>query len=126
MSTEELIRGTWAALAGGDLGALESVLAPEARWRAVEDGPWNCENRAAIIDVMGRNLSRGLSGEVEEVIDLGGRAIVAFRPSAARGEQAWPLDEGIRYVVLTLRDGLVVEMKGCPDRAAAFAYAEGG
>jgi ketosteroid isomerase-like protein len=126
MSTEELIRGTWAALAGGDLGALESVLAPEARWRAVEDGPWNCENRAAIIDVMSRNLSRGLSGEVEEVIDLGGRAIVAFRPSAARGEQSWPLDEGIRYVVLTRRDGLVVEMKGCPDRAAAFAYAGGG
>jgi ketosteroid isomerase-like protein len=126
VSNEELIRQTWAAIAGGDLGVLESVLAPQARWRAVEDGPWNCENRAAIIDVMGSNLSSGLAGAVEEVIELGERAIVAFRPSAPRGEQAWPLDQGIRYVVVTFRAGVVVELKGCADRAAALAYAECG
>jgi ketosteroid isomerase-like protein len=118
------VRRTWTALTGGDLGALEAVLAPDARWRAVEDGPWNCESRAAILEVMGRNLQHGLSGRIDEVLDLGEKAIVAFRPRARSGEGAWPLDEGLRYVVLSLRDGMVIEMKGCADRAAALAYAE--
>lgn len=119
---EELVRETWEAVSSGDLGALEAVLAPDARWRAVEDGPWNCENRAAIIEVMGHNLDAGLSGQVEEVIELDERAIVAFRPDR-HDPEGWPLDEGIRYLVLTTRAGLITEMKGCIDRRAAFAYA---
>jgi ketosteroid isomerase-like protein len=118
----ELIRRTWAALAEGDLGPLEAALAPEAKWRAVQDGPWNCDSRAAILEVMRRNLEHGLAGEVQEVLDLGDRAVVAFRPE--RREPSWPLDGGIRYVVVSTRAGRVVEMKGCADRRAALAYAE--
>ncbi len=120
---EQLVRQTWDALSRGDLVALEDALAPDARWRAVEDGPWNCENRAAILDVMARNLKRGLSGKVEEVQDMGNCAVVAFRPEG-HGQDAWPLDDGIRYVVLTARDGLITEMKGCADRKTALAYAQ--
>ncbi len=35
-------------------------------------------------------------------------------------------DDGIAYVVVTMRDGLVTEMKGCADRAAAMTYAQTG
>ena len=120
---EQLVRQTWDALSRGDLGALEAALAPDAKWRAVEDGPWNCENRAAILDVMSRNLESGLSGEVEEVLDMGDRAVVAFRP-ASHGPDAWPLDDGIRYVALAARDRLITEMKGCADRKSALAYVD--
>lgn len=123
MSNAVLIRDTWAALAGGDLGPLEAALAPDAQWRAVEDGPWNCDGRAAILEVMRQNLERGLAGEVEEVLEVGERALVAFRP-AHHAPDGWPLDAGIRWVVVTLREGRVVEMKGCADRRAALAYAE--
>jgi Tfp pilus assembly protein PilX len=34
-----------------------------------------------------------------------------------------PLDEGVAYVAVTVSDGLIVELKGCADRAAALAYA---
>jgi ketosteroid isomerase-like protein len=119
---EGLVRHTWESVSRGDLWALEAVLAPDARWRAVEDGPWNCENRAAILEVMGHNVAAGLSGQVEEVIELGDRAIVAFRPDR-HDPEGWPLDEGIRYLVLTTRAGLITEMKGCVDRRAALAYA---
>ena len=126
MGRELLVRETWAALSRDDFGPLEAVLAPGAKWRAVEDGPWNCENRSQILRVMRENRAAGLDGEVEQVRDVGDRAIVAFRPSSATPGQ-WPLDNGIRYVVLTFDgDGRVSEMKGCADRAAAFAYAGAG
>jgi hypothetical protein len=37
-----------------------------------------------------------------------------------------PLDNGIAYVVVTMRDRLVIELKGCADRTAAMTYAQTG
>lgn len=90
----ELLHRTWQALAEGDLGAMEAALASDARWRAIEDGPWNCENRQTIIEVMGRNLETGLRGRIEETIQDGERILVAFRPKQPfQGER--PLDDDI-------------------------------
>jgi hypothetical protein len=36
------------------------------------------------------------------------------------------LYQGIAYVVVTMRDGLIVELKGCAHRAAAMTYAQTG
>jgi ketosteroid isomerase-like protein len=120
---ETLVRQTWAALEDGDLSALEAVLAPDARWLAVEQGPWDCENRSQILAVMRRNLENGIAGEIVEVSDAGpDRALVGFRPTD-RTEGAWPLEDGIRWLVLTARDGAITEMKGCATRAAAEEYA---
>jgi ketosteroid isomerase-like protein len=117
------VRQTWEAVSQGDLAPLATILAPDAKWRAVEDGPWNCESRSAILDVMKRNLANGLSGRVEHVLELGDRVVVAFRPDH-HGPDAWPLDDGIRYMVVTMRGEEIAEMKGCADRQAALAYAE--
>jgi ketosteroid isomerase-like protein len=116
------VHETWDAISRGDLSPLEAVLSPDAQWRAVEDGPWNCTNRAAIVEVMGRNLDNGLSGDVEEALEFGHRLVVAFRPTnPAPG--IWPLDNGIRYLVVTLDGDLVTELKGCRDRQFAMDYA---
>ena len=125
MGHEQQVRETWEALSRGDFDAVASVFAPQARWRAVEDGPWNCENRTQILNVMRENRARRvLEGEIEEVLDVGERVIVGFRP-ARHDPEGWPLDNGIRYVVLTLADGLVTEMKGCLNRQVALDYASG-
>lgn len=118
------VHRVWQALANGDLAPVQAAVAPDATWRAVEDGPWNCENRTAILEVLARNVGDGrLAGSVEEVIELDGRMILAFRADRARGRGAWPVDGGLRYVVLSLRGGEIVEMKGCRDRQAALVYA---
>ena len=128
MDNELLVRETWAAISGGDLSGLEALLAPDAKWRAVEDGPWNCQSRDAILERMRANHEqRGLSGSIEGVTDFGDRVMVVFRPDLEPGQEwdePWPLSDGVRYHVVTLRDGLIVEMKGCADRKIALAYAE--
>jgi ketosteroid isomerase-like protein len=122
---EQQVRETWAALSRGDFEKVESQFAADAKWRAVEDGPWNCENRTQILNVMRENRARRvLEGDVEEVLDIGERVVVAFRPSR-HDPEGWPLDDGIRYVVLSLDNGLVTEMKGCLNRQVALDYANG-
>jgi ketosteroid isomerase-like protein len=132
VSHEQLVRETWAALAGGDFDAVAAAFAPDARWHAVDEESWSspgreaaCESRAQILEVLRNSRAAGaLRGAVEEVRDVGeDRALVAFRPSH-HDPDAWPLDNGIRYVVLTLDErGLVSELKGCADRRTALAYA---
>jgi hypothetical protein len=56
---------------------LEHELATDARWRAVTDGPWNCEGREAIIETMSRNLAGRVRGKIEETIQ-------GWRPGAGR------------------------------------------
>jgi len=117
----ELLHRAWEAITRGDLGFMESALAPDAKWRAVEDGPWNCEDRATIIEVMQGNLARGLRGRIEETVQDGSRVMVAFRrdPSSPGGA---PRAGELAYMVVTVRDGKIVEMKGCANRAAATSY----
>lgn len=121
----ELLHRAWEAMSGaGDLSVLEGALDPEAKWRGVEDGQI-CENRKMILTVMKRNLHRGFAGRIEETVEVGGRIVVAFRPDQSRNDDR-PLDQGIAYVIVTMRDGLVIELKGCADRAAAMTYAQTG
>lgn len=114
----------WEAWSDGDFDALEAAFAPDAQWRAVEDGPWNCSNRRQIIHTMreNRELGRPPTGEIAEITDLGERTLVGFRPDQ-QPIDGWPLDDGIRYMVLTFDGELVTEMKGCTSRQVALDYA---
>jgi ketosteroid isomerase-like protein len=120
----ELVRRAWDALIQGGPKVLGEVLAPDAQWYGVEDGQL-CDGSKAIIDVMSRNLAGRLRGQVEETIQNGSRVIVAFRPEQS-AQLDRPVDEGIAYMVVTIRDGHIVEMKGCADRSAAVSYAQSG
>jgi ketosteroid isomerase-like protein len=120
----DLLHRTWEAMSGGDLGVLEGALDPDAQWLGVEDGQI-CENRKMILAIMKRNLKTGFAGRIEETIEVGGRIVVAFRPDYPR-DDGRPLDQGIAYVVVTIRDERVIELKGCADRAAAMTYARTG
>jgi hypothetical protein len=122
VSHAQLIHDTWESISKGEFGPLEAVLAPDAKWRAVEDGPWNCENRAMIVEAMRYNRETGVAGDIEEILEFGDRAVVGFRPTHLRSADAWPLDDGIRYVVVTTANGLVTELKGCANRQVALAY----
>lgn len=127
MDRERFVREMWEAWCAGDFDTLSTALTPDAQWRAVEDGPWNCRDRAQILHVMSENRNRrgAPSGSVEEITELGQRTLVGFRPDTPPDPDGWPLDDGIRYMVLSFRDGLISEMKGCASRQVALDYAAG-
>jgi hypothetical protein len=117
------VRELWALLAAADLEPLRRRLRPpDARSRAVQDGPWTCESADAIIEVMARHLAAGLCGTVEEAIESGDRVVVAFRPDR-HDPGAWRLEDGVRWVLVTFDGELVSELRGCLTRADAIAYA---
>ncbi len=121
----QLLHRAWEAMSNaGDLRVLEGALDPDARWYGVQDGQL-CENRKMILKVIRRHLPSGYAGQIEETVEVGGRIVVAFRPDQPRDDER-PLDNGIAYVVVMMRDGLVIELKGCADRAAAMTYAQTG
>jgi hypothetical protein len=96
MDSQRFVRQMWNAWSNGNFDEVETAFAPNARWRAVEDGPWNCESRAQILRVMRENRQwRGApAGTIEEVTDVGGRILVGFRPDSPRLD-GWPLENGI-------------------------------
>ncbi len=121
----QLLHRAWEEMSSaGDLSVLERALDPAAQWYGVQDGQL-CENRTMILKVIGRHLPSGFAGRIEETVEVGGRIVVAFRPDQPRNDER-PLEDGIAYVVVTMRDGLVIEMRGCADRAAAMTYAQTG
>ena len=75
--------------------------------------------------MLSRNLAGRLRGRVEETIQDGPRVIVAFRPEQPV-QLDRPVDEGIAYMVVTIRERHIVELKGCADRSAAVSYARSG
>jgi ketosteroid isomerase-like protein len=117
-----VIHRAWQALTERDLQAFRQAFAPSAKWLAVDDPASDCENRDVILEVMERNLEAGLAGQIEETTQQGSRVLVGYRPEKVPDGTRRPLDHGIAYVVVTVRDGEIVEMKGCADRAGAMSY----
>jgi ketosteroid isomerase-like protein/uncharacterized glyoxalase superfamily protein PhnB len=113
-------------LRGGDFAVVEDSLAEDAKWRTVYEGSTSCEGRSTIIEIMSRSIAGRLRGSIEQTIQTGPRVLVAFRPERASDAADRPLDDGIAYMVVTINDGKITELKGCADRGAALNYMQTG
>lgn len=119
-----LVRSCFEALSAGDFAELERVLAPDAVWLSVPQLEGRCDGRKMIVEVMRRNAGGRIRGSITELEQHGPRLIVGFRPDDGRQPADRPLDHGVAYVVVTVIDGLITEIKGCVDRADAVAKAD--
>lgn len=104
-----------AAIDGHDEAAMAALLHPDARWGAPGDPAPTCQNRAQVLAWYRRGWDAGVRATVTEVTVEGDKLLVGLRVTGnPAGADRWQ--------VLTLADGLVVDIRGFDDRSEANAW----
>jgi ketosteroid isomerase-like protein len=108
------------ALAAADLSAYSDLLHPDVRWGAPGDPFPPCQNRAQVLSWYQRGRDAGTRARVVETVAAGDKVLVGLAVF-----QADDVDEHehMRWEVLTIRDGLVADIRGYDCRAEAAASA---
>jgi ketosteroid isomerase-like protein len=128
VSPEDLdtVRRAYDAFARGDLPALEKLLAPDIEWRTTPDVPFLGNYRG--IDEFLAAMNEWtepfdeLTTSVEDIIDLGDRAIVRHR-MRGRGTDSGAEVDLVLWQVVTVENGQLTRMHDFQTRDEALAAA---
>ncbi len=109
------------ALAAQDLSAFTELLDPDVTWGAPGSRNPGCKNRDQVLAWYQRGRDAGIRGSVYDVEVLGDRLLVSM---SVRGTEDAHERGGaaLRFQVLTVRRGKVVEIAGFDDKAEALSY----
>ncbi len=121
LNTEQLGDAVRAALESADLTGLADLLDPDVRWGPPGDSVSGCHNRRQVIDWYELARRAGARATVSEVIPGDDKLLVGLRVTLpdARGRA----DEDDRWQVLTVRAGLIVDIRGYDNRPEAASAA---
>jgi ketosteroid isomerase-like protein len=110
------------ALAAADLDAYADLLHPDVRWGPPGDRNPPCQNRAQVLAWYRGGRDAGVRARVTETVAAGDRILVGLRVFHTDPD---PGDAGEvdRWQVLTLRDGMVADIRGFDNRDEAVAAA---
>lgn len=104
------------ALESADLDKIGELLAPDVTWGAPGDPNPACRNRDQVPTWYRQGRNAGARARVVEMEERGGKYLVGLRVDG--GAEAGTFD---RWQVLTIRDGLIGDIRGYPDRDEACA-----
>ena len=123
----DLIRSAYEAYSRGDVATMLEFVDPDLEWTyldpSLEDPePQVCHGRHELETALERQAERGLKAELEEVVASGDRVMVVVRTP---GVDLFRLRKGEdrNYAVFTVREGRIVALRDCRDRAEAMAAA---
>jgi ketosteroid isomerase-like protein len=120
---EALAQQVRVALESADVAAFSHLLDPDVHWGAPDARRPSCRNRDQVLAWYERGRESGTRASVSEVVVLGDRIVVGL---TVRNSQA--ANEGggaaLRWQVLTVRGGRVVDIVGFDDRDEAVARAD--
>ena len=109
------------ALAAEDLSAFTELLDPAVTWGAPGARNPSCKTRNQVLAWYQRGRDAGVRGSVYDVEVLGDRLLVTM---SVRGTENGRERGGaaLRFQVLTVRSGKVVDMVGFDDKKEALSY----
>ena len=110
------------ALGAADLDAYADLLHPQVRWGAPGDPSPPCQSRAQVLTWYRAGREAGTRARVTETVVSGDRILVGLRISSVQADSGAG-DESDRWQVLTVRDGLVADIRGFDNRDEAAATA---
>jgi hypothetical protein len=105
-----------------DLAAFSELLDPAVQWGPPDDTKSGCHNRAQVIAWYSRARAEGMTGRVTEVVVGDGALLVGMQVTRPAGGADEAESTG-RWQVLRVRDGLVVDIRGYPERDQAAGQA---
>jgi ketosteroid isomerase-like protein len=119
---ESVARQVRTALESADLSAFGDLLDPDVRWGAPDATVPACRNRTQVLAWYERGRAAGARATVSEVTVLGDRLVVglAVGGSGAARERG---GVALRWQVLTVQGGRIVDIVGFDDRSEALARA---
>jgi len=109
------------ALASKDLSAFAELLDPAVTWGAPGARNPSCTNRNQVLARYQRGQDAGVQGSLYDVEILGDRLLVSM---SVRGTENARERGGtaLRFQVLTVRSGKVVDIVGFDDKIEALSY----
>ena len=124
---ESLVREAYEAYARGDLAGMLDIIDPDLQWTYLDPSyadpePQTCHGRDELRWALQRQAEQGLRSEVAELASSGDKVMVVLRTPGVDRYRVRQADDR-NFLVLTLRQGRVVAMRACRDRAEARAVA---
>lgn len=119
---EWIVREAFLAYARGDVARMMEFVDPNLEWTNTSSGKDGSTRvrvgRDELEEALRRQASSGLLAELEEVVASGEKVMLVMRtPGLGSTRPRSPSDK--TYDVVTVRDGLIVGLCACHDRAAA-------
>ena len=109
------------ALAAEDLSAFAELLDPAVTWGAPGARNLSCKSRNQVLAWYQRGRDAGVRGSVYDVEVLGDRLLISM---SVRGTETAEERGGaaLRFQVLTVRSGKIVDIVGFDDKTEALSY----
>lgn len=122
LSMDELAKRVRSALEGGDLDGYQELLAPDVSWGPPDDPEWGCHNRSQVLAWYKAARDSGMRARVDDVV-VGSQALLVALTVSGRDEPDGSGAPARRWQVLTVKDGLVADIRGYDDADEAAARA---
>jgi ketosteroid isomerase-like protein len=124
-SIEQLARQVSTALEAGDLAAIGELLDPNVRWGSPGDPSPPCQTREQVLSWYERGHAAGATARVSGTAVVGDKILVGLVVAGTTDRQERG-GRALAWLVLSLRDGRVVDIAGFDGRQEALAWAGGG
>ena len=119
---DRLARQIRLALESADLSEFSDLLDPDVTWGAPDARHPTCKNRNQVLAWYERGRESGVRADVTEVVVTGDRILVGLTVRGTDGARERG-GAALRWQVLTVRGGRVVDIVGFDDRRDAEARA---
>jgi ketosteroid isomerase-like protein len=119
---EALAQQVRVALESADLASFSHLLDPDVHWGAPDARRPSCRNRDQVLAWYERGRESGTRASVSEVVVFGDRILVGL--TVRDTNEADEHRATLRWQVMTVRGGRVVDIVGFDDRADALARAD--
>jgi ketosteroid isomerase-like protein len=125
--SEWIVREAFLAYSRGDVAAMMDFVDPDLEWTYLDPGmvnppPQTCHGRGELQKALIRQAERGLRAELEQVVASGEQVMLVMRTPGVDQYRTWEAGDRT-YDVATVRDGVIVALRACRDRAEAQALA---